>query len=81
MRTTLEIDDDVLDAAKELARRRGITAGRVVSELLRTALTTPAGESDRVSEGEAFYGFRPFSPRGGVVTDDAIEQLRDREGI
>lgn len=81
MRTTLEIDDDVLDAAKELARRRGTTAGRVVSQLLRTALTTPVGEPGRVGEAEAIYGFRPFASRGGVVTDDAVEQLRDQEGI
>src|ERR1700740_3498375 len=33
MRTTLDIDDDVLQAAKELARRQGKTAGRIVSEL------------------------------------------------
>ncbi len=81
MRTTLDIDDDVLVAAKELARRRGTTAGRVVSELLRAALTTPVGESSRVGEGEAFYGFRPFPPRGGIVTDDTVESLRDQEGI
>lgn len=81
MRTTLDIDGDVLDAAKELARRQGTTAGRVVSQLLRTALTTPVGESGRVGEGEAFYGFRPFASRGRVVTDDAVEQLRDQEGI
>jgi hypothetical protein len=39
MRTTLDIEDDVLLAAKELARRGGTTAGRVISHLLRQALT------------------------------------------
>ena len=38
MRTTLNIDDDVLQAAKELAAVRGLTAGRVLSDLARTAL-------------------------------------------
>jgi hypothetical protein len=42
MRTTLDIDDDVLQAAKELARTRGKTAGQVVSELARRALTPAA---------------------------------------
>lgn len=79
MRTTLDIDDEVLAAAKELARRRGTTAGRVVSELLRRALTEPQVKSGHIGESEAFYGFRPFPSRGGVVTDDAIEQLRDQE--
>jgi len=39
MRTTLDIDDDVLAAAKELARRENSSAGRIVSRLLRDALT------------------------------------------
>lgn len=39
MRTTLEIDV-VLEAAKDRARRERKTAGQVVSELLRRALTT-----------------------------------------
>lgn len=38
MRTTLDIDDDVLQAAKELAALKGTTTGRVVSELARRAL-------------------------------------------
>ena len=38
MRTTLDIDDDVLQAAKELATSRRTTAGHVISELARKAL-------------------------------------------
>ena len=33
MRTTLDIDDDLLAAAKELARRERTTAGEVISRL------------------------------------------------
>jgi len=39
MRTTLDIEADVLAAAKELAQRQGVSAGKVVSSLLRSALT------------------------------------------
>jgi hypothetical protein len=39
MRTTLDIDDDVLQAAKELASVRQKTAGQVLSELARQALS------------------------------------------
>lgn len=44
MRTTLDIDDDILEAAKEIASSRGSTAGRVLSDLARAALepATPA---------------------------------------
>ncbi|NBQ22262.1 MAG: hypothetical protein EBU30_11610, partial [Synechococcaceae bacterium WB6_3B_236] len=38
MRTTLDLDDDVLQAAKELARRQRLSAGQMVSRLLRQAL-------------------------------------------
>lgn len=41
MRTTLDIDDDVLQAAKELGALHGKTAGQVVSELARKGLSTP----------------------------------------
>jgi hypothetical protein len=39
MRTTLDIDGDLLMAAKEMARREHTSAGRIVSRLLRQALT------------------------------------------
>ncbi len=39
MRTTLDIDDDILQAAKELAKAEKKTAGEVLSALARKALT------------------------------------------
>jgi len=76
MRTTLDIADDVLQAAKELARRQKKTAGEVISELARRALTTPPGVPS-VMEPQAAYGIRPFAPRGGIVTNEMIDKLRD----
>lgn len=38
MRTTLNIDDDALSAAEELARREGKSAGQFISGLIREAL-------------------------------------------
>lgn len=50
MRTTLEIDDDVLDVAKVLARQSDRTVGAVLSDLARRALTnSPPAESVRFS--------------------------------
>jgi hypothetical protein len=81
MRTTLEIEDDVLLAAKELARRGGTTAGRVISDLVRQALTQPAvTTTNSVKEPVAVYGFRPFPSRGAVVTNEQVDKLRDEEG-
>lgn len=82
MRTTLDIEDDILAAAKELARRGHTSAGQVISALARRALTQPAAASaNTAQEPEALYGFRPFPSRGGVVSNEKVDQLRDEEGI
>ena len=74
MRTTLDIADDVLQAAKERAQREQKTAGQVVSELLRQALTAP--QASEVREPKAVHGFKPFARRGGIITNELIDQLR-----
>jgi len=82
MRTTLEIEDDVLRAAKELARREGTTAGRVISDLARRALTQARSSAPPgVEEPAAVHGFRPLPSRGGVVTNEQVDKLRDDEGV
>ena len=84
MRTTLDIDDDLLAAAKELARREGCTAGEVVSRLLRASLTGQGSTAGFVAPapGRSVAGFVPFPAREGVVaTNDQVNQLRDAEGI
>ena len=81
MRTTIDIEDDVLLAAKELARRGGTTAGRVISSLVRQALTQPAAATaSSAREPAAVYGFRPFPSRGSVVTNEQVDKLRDEAG-
>ena len=85
MRTTLDIDDDLLAAAKELARRQGGTAGQVVSRLLRQSLTAsggqPAGSPSR-KRPRRVAGFEPFAAKPGVVTtDEQVNALRDSEGV
>ncbi|MEP6619140.1 MAG: antitoxin [bacterium] len=77
MRTTLDIADDVLQAAKARAQREHKTAGQVVSELLRQALTAP--QPSVVREPRAVYGFKPFAPRGGLITNELIDQLRSED--
>jgi hypothetical protein len=84
MRTTIDIDDDLLAAAKELARREGRTAGEVVSRLLRRSLTGQdapvAGAAPPTTRRVA--GFEPFPARPGAVTTNAqVDALREAEGI
>jgi hypothetical protein len=78
VRTTLDIDDDVLEAAKALARQTNRTAGAVVSELARRALTTvPAAPYRSAQPMKGVGGFVPFQSRGGIVTSEQIDRLRD----
>lgn len=73
MRTTLDIDPDVLLAAKELAELRGTTAGKVLSELARKALEPKT--SKRVRNGVPLLPRR--SPGGAKPTLALVNQLRD----
>jgi hypothetical protein len=75
MRTTLEIDDDVLEAAKSLARQTRRTAGAVLSDLARRALTSVSAKSTRAGVG----GFVPFESRGGLVMNEQIDRLREQD--
>jgi hypothetical protein len=76
MRTTLDIAEDVLEAARERARREKKSIGEVVSELARSALTAPP-QPLRAREPRSVYGFRPFPKRGGIVTNELIDKLRE----
>lgn len=89
MRTTLDIADDVLFAAKEIAQREKKSLGQIISDLARRAFVSadPAqsssshGAAPQVSERLASFGIHPLPKRGGIVTNELIGRLRDAEGI
>jgi hypothetical protein len=87
MRTTLDIDDDILAAAKDLARAEGRTMGHVISELARRALTAPSLSSQGLAGtpglAEPAVSFElddwPTFPQrdGPPVTSEMIERIED----
>lgn len=82
MRTTIDVDEDVLAAAKELARKQRVSIGKIVSGLLREALCGGYSHAAaRCDESAGVGGFRPFPAQGRVVTDDLIEQISDIEAV
>lgn len=92
MRTTLDIADDVLFAAREIARREKKPIGHIISDLARQAFTNPpsgatqaprmpAGDAPRVEEQLANYGIKPVASRGDVISNELIDRLRDAEGV
>jgi hypothetical protein len=74
MRTTLDIDDDVLQAAKEIAAAEGRTAGKVLSELARRGLT-PVRQKVRVRNGVPLLP--PVAPGTPPMTMKRVNELRD----
>jgi hypothetical protein len=75
MRTTLTLDDDVLELAARQAKLRGVSLGQTVSDLLRRGLSaaTPAQEKD----GLVVFRLPADSPK---VTTDDVRRL-ETEGV
>ncbi len=76
MPTTLDIDIDVLNAAEDPGRREKKSTGQVVSEVVRVALTA-RHPSESAAESHATHRFRPFPQRGGIVTNELVDRLRE----
>lgn len=82
MRTTIDIEDDVLAAAKEMASRQRVSAGTVISRLLREAMSGASGIEQSSAGGlRSVAGFQPFPSQGVLITDAQIDALRDAEGV
>lgn len=73
MRTTLDLDADVLQIAKELAEARGSTAGKVLSELARKGLEVK--RTAQVRNGVPLLAGRPAG--AARPTMKLVNQLRD----
>jgi hypothetical protein len=72
MRTTLELDDDLLATARQLSRQQGLTLGQLISELARQSLAAKAPLKVR-------NGALLFVPKAGASRPDLriVNKLRD----
>jgi hypothetical protein len=70
----LDVSQDVLLAAKELAARRNLTIGEVISDLARKSLrsTTSVVAGTR-------NGFPLLAPTGQAITSKLIRALQDSD--
>jgi hypothetical protein len=73
MRTTLSLDNDVLEAAKAQAEREHRSLGEVVSDLARRGLA-PRPAQRKTRNGITLL---PRSRDGKPVTSEIVRQLRD----
>ena len=88
MRTTFDLDDDVLAAAKALAKVRQTTAGRIISDTMRRAIqlgladaNPQPGSQQTAAPAAHVFGFSPLTAPGQhIVTDATVRALRDETG-
>ena len=84
MRTTLDIDDDVLMAARKLAREDKVSTGAALSRLARAALAIAPGAgrgAKHVTAVKSPLGIALLPKRDEVITNEHINRLRDELGI
>lgn len=78
MKTTIDIADGLLGAAKAKAARDGTTLRAVVEDGLRRALSEDRGEA----AGPSVFRVRPYGAGGlvaGHAWDDILDQTRDEQ--
>jgi len=73
MRTTLELDDDLLSAARRLAHQQGVSLGHLISDLARQSLVAKSAPKVR-------NGFPLLVPKAGTPRPDlrVVNELRDQ---
>ena len=72
MRTTLDLDEDLVLVAKQLAQQQKTTMGRIVSQLIRKAMEP--GETPRVRNGIPLFTPRPGAAKPSL---QLVNRLRD----
>jgi len=78
MRTTLTLDDDVLAAARVLARQRKQPIGSVISALAREALGSAQKANTQLITAERNgLPHLPVQPQGAAVDLELVNSLRD----
>ena len=73
MRTTLDIDDQLLAIARALAREKGISLGAAVSEIMRRGLEV---RRTRTKRGFPVFEAPPGTP---IITDEMVARYRDED--
>lgn len=82
MRTTVNLAEDAVIAARNVAQRNRISLGDAISELIRrgAAASDPAARAAPLSAGSGRFALLP-ARSGEVVTTQHVRELMEREGI
>jgi hypothetical protein len=75
MRTTVDLDEDILRVAKDIARDRDESLGRVLSDLARRGLKPPSRTTSTRNSLPVF----PRLPGAKPVTSEMVKELLESE--
>ena len=79
MRTTLDIDTPILKELKRIQKKRSVSMGRLVSDLLASALRTPSTEA--AQKDQPFkWNVKAMGARVDLADRDALYDLMDKDG-
>lgn len=83
MRITLDIDDDVHAAARDLAERKRTTAKKFISDVIREApqARLQTVSTDRTRYASHVHGFNPVPGGGVIVTNELVNELCEEAGV
>lgn len=76
MRTTLDIDPHALALIRELAAHRGVSLGRVASDLILSGIQANTAQSSKRRNG---FPVRPAAPGQPAITSERVQSLLEDE--
>lgn len=79
MRTTLAIDDDVFNIARQKAQREHVSIGAAVSELMRMGVRSMQMPASQRPATRSKYAVLPA--RQEIITSEHVYKLMEQEGI
>ncbi len=81
MRTTLNLADDALLVAKQVAARDRLSLGDAVSQLVRAGAGVRSHAAEPTRQAPLRGRFALLPQRDEVITPAHVRELMDREGI
>jgi hypothetical protein len=78
MRTTLNVDDDVLEVAREIAYIRQISVGEALSTLARRGMNIPVGTRQDPISGLFVFDVPDDAPE---LTPEMLERAQELEDL
>jgi hypothetical protein len=79
MRTTISIDDDIFNIARQKAQKERVYIGHVISDLARQGIRN--AQQVKASRPIAKSKYPVFGKRNETITSEHIDNLKDQEGI